>query len=90
MKSFTKSQTWFIIKRVADSLDWGNSIHFNLTDFGGSKINVWSAVQKGWAGAYNVPSNVTNWELFYTWNHPEVMARTTFYYQGQIVLNPFN
>jgi RHS repeat-associated protein len=65
-----------------------NSIHFNLTGPEGEMINAWQAVTQGAKGYGN--SRITSWELYQLYSNPEALRRTTFYYLGKVVNNPFH
>jgi RHS repeat-associated protein len=61
-------------------------IHFNLTMADGSMMNVWKALHEG-----SVPmtcQHYTSWEIAQVHNNGW-LPRTTFWYKGQIVPNPF-
>jgi hypothetical protein len=64
-----------------------NKIHFNLTGPSGNMINSWKAVTEGSRGLG--ASRATSWELFQLYSNPNAMQRTTFYFNGKIVPNPF-
>ena len=58
-----------------------NKINFNLTGPDGEMINVWKAITD--------PSKATNWELLQLYQNKEALTRTTFYYNGKVIANPF-
>jgi hypothetical protein len=68
------------------------SIHFALDGI----HDVEEAVRLGARGfmrgdpARGIPGNMTNAELHYIKTHPEILAKTLFYRDGQIVPNPFS
>jgi len=40
--------------------------------------------------ARGIPGNMTNAELHYIKTHPELLDKTRFYREGQVVPNPFS
>ena len=76
------SQFLEIINRV------DTKINFNLTGPDGEMINVMQAITDG-AKGINGAEKVTNWELFQLYSNPDALQRTTFYFNGRVVLAPF-
>ena len=64
-----------------------NKIHFNMTGPSGDMINAWKAVTEGSKGLE--ASRATSWELFQIYSNPNALERTTFYFDGQTIPNPF-
>jgi RHS repeat-associated protein len=67
--------------------DARNDIHFNLAGPKGEQINAMSAAQEGARGFGK--ARMTSYELAQIYQHSEWWPRITFYYQGNIVANPF-
>ncbi|MBL7854171.1 MAG: hypothetical protein JNL17_07225 [Cyclobacteriaceae bacterium] len=61
-----------------------NRIHFNLDGI----PDVWKAVNDGVKG-FGKSDYVTSWELYQVYSNPDVLKRTFFYRNGQIVESPF-
>ena len=64
-----------------------NKIHFNMTGPDGNMINAWKAVSEGTRGLG--ASRATSWELFQLYSNPNVLQRTTFYFNGKVIPSPF-
>jgi RHS repeat-associated protein len=87
----TTWQTWgaadFPSQFMSTINDPLNKIHFNMTGPSGNMINPWKSVTEGSKGLGL--SRATSWELFQIYSSPDALQRTTFYFSGQIIPNPF-
>lgn len=59
-------------------------IHFNLDGI----PDVWRAVTDGSKG-FNKAEHVTSWELYEIYSNPDVLKRTKFYLEGELIDSPF-
>jgi len=81
----TTWKTWGANNFKTDFMDVmnneANTIHFNLTGPDGEMLNAWKALTD--------TEHVTSWEMQHLYQNPAWQMRTTFYFNGSVVPNPW-